>query len=127
MIRAVATRRAPSRWPRGSSPPFPTRGEGRGVSICRRERLEAALKIGDEIGHVFEPDVKTDRRAARRPLRCRAHRGAVKRNSKAHVATPRGADAEQRQCVKKGMHGTDRRRLEHDAKQAACPGEIAFP
>src|SRR5689334_7472958 len=91
------------------------------------ERRKALLKVGDEVGHVLESDVKANGRPARCPGRRGAEARAIEGNGETFVAAPGGADPEQRQGVEKGVRCRLGHRLEHDGEQARCAGEVAAP
>src|SRR5689334_20558108 len=65
----------------------------------RRQCGEPAFEIRNQIGRVFQSDVKTDGRAAGRPFGRGAVLRAVEKDSETFKAAPRIAEAEQRQFV----------------------------
>src|SRR4051794_5700572 len=69
-------------------------------TLCHRlQRRKAALEVGLEVVDIFEPDVKPQRRAARRPFGRRAIEAAIEGNDQAFEAAPRKTHAEQFQGI----------------------------
>src|SRR5262249_48586849 len=86
---------------------------------------KSAIEIGDQIVHILEPDVKPDRRSARRPGGGGADLAAVERDGEALKAAPGCPHAEQGEGVEERQHGRLRHRLEHHREQSAGAGEVA--